>query len=315
MLLSSTAVCFLWAALSYAVLGLAFLIIQTLRSPKSEPKISECRAWLECLLKNGYVGENLLFRDKNKNRFIRFEKYTDSNGNAGLALTFPKIGWGKELLLNLKNYSESRCLKFSTLEENEPYARVETGGNTDEAFTLCQMIWTELYRFDEKAAIFLKVGDLSSVHELMGRTVQIDGYGVEVQKRTVRYMKARMKHVGLPWLAPTSFLGVVGFACLIVLSGVVFVASLVGLPFSTLMTLDDPPSWQLELGPVSLEGSAASLIFFVAYLLTLEIFRRCMRYSTINWQQRSRIETFLHAPKRPIAIAIPIAVVLIWSGS
>jgi len=94
----------------------------------------------------------------------------------------------------------------------------------------------------------------------------------------------------------------------------VFLTALVGLPLSTLMAVGDPPGWQLELGQVELQGSKASLIFFVAYLSSFEVLRRCMRIRLVDTHRRLRAAKFLRRPSGLLLIAIPIAVVVVWLG-
>ena len=82
MSINSLAVWFLSAALCYVVVLLTAIVVQAVRSREEEsPEFSEAKFFLWCLLKNGYDGEIVLFRDTRKRRFIRFEKYID-NGDA-----------------------------------------------------------------------------------------------------------------------------------------------------------------------------------------------------------------------------------------
>ena len=112
MSLSSLAVWFLWAALCYVAVGLAGLSVQASRCRNENPEFSEIKIWLWCLLRNGFDGENVLFHDDRKRRFIRFEKYTDDDGISGIELTFPEIGWGEELLPRLRTHAEHKGLTF-----------------------------------------------------------------------------------------------------------------------------------------------------------------------------------------------------------
>lgn len=315
MSLSSLAAWFLWAALCYEVV-LAANILQVARSRNKDPDFREIKIWLWCLLRNGYDGENVLFRDKRHRRFIRFQKYTDDSGAPGIELTFPEIAWGKELVPRLRAYAEQKGLTFRASDENEPdYAHVKLGDDIGEAFALCQVIWHRFYGFTPQAPYLRQIGDLSDINELVDIAVQSQLSDAESKQRWNRYLNARLEHTGQRWLqAKSSTDSMPRLGGYLFVSAVGFLAALVGLPVSTLLTLGDPPSWQLELGPIGLQGSNTSLVFFFVYLFSFEVIRRCMRSVTINRRKMTRIELVFHAPKHTVLFAIPISVVLVWLG-
>ena len=308
----SLAVWFLSAALCYVAVVLAASVVIVLRSHEAIPEFSEIKLWLWCLLNNGYDGENVLFRDRQKRRFIRFEKYTDNGVAPGIKLTFPEIGWGEEFLPRLRDYAEKKGLAFKASEGSETeYTHVMVGDDINAAFALCLMIWTKFYGFGECAPCLGQTGDLSSINELVDAAVQPSD--VESEERHLRYWNTRLKHAGLQWLQSTSLTGFkTAVGVLFFWSGMGFVVALVGLPVSTLVTLGDPPGWQLDLGQMVFQGNWTSLVFFVLYLLSIAVLLRLLRFPLINRQKMTGAEKILHAPKQTVFVAIPAAVVLVW---
>lgn len=314
MSLSSLAIWFLSAALCYVVVVLVASVVIVLMSREENPEFSEIKLWLRCLLKNGYDGENVLFLDTQKNRFIRFEKYTDIGATPGIKLTFPEIGWGEEFLSRLREYAEHKGLALRTSKGSEPdYTHVKVGDDVNAAFDLCRMIWTKFYGFAERAPWFPQTGDLSSINELVDASVQSQPSDVESEERHLQYFNARLRHAGLQWLQATSLTGVkTAVGVFFFWSGMGFVLALVGLPVSTLVTLGDPPGWQLDLGQIVFQGNWTSLVFFVLYLLSIAAWLRFRRFPLINRQNVTGAEKILHTPKQLVFVTIPVAVLLVW---
>ena len=175
------------------------------------------------------------------------------------------------------------------------------------------MIWSGFYGFSEAARYLRQVGDLSDIGELMDDAAPSQ-YSAEGRQRWNRYTNARLRHTGLGWLQATDVAGLWRFGAPTLVSGLSFMAALVGLPLVTLLSLDDLPAWQVELGPIGLQGSKASLILFCVYLVSNEVFRRCMRFPLIDRKSMTRMEEVLRAPKQTVVVAIPVAVVLVWLG-
>ena len=174
MSLSSIAIWFLWAALCYEAVLIAVIVLTWRFEEEERPEPSRIKYWLYCLLRNGYDGESVLFRDKRNRRFIRFQKYTDIGAGAGVELTFPEIGWGEEFLPELKAYCERKGLAFTASEsDGAGYAHVRLGNDVDQAYALCHMIWTKFYGFLEHDKYVCHKGDLSTIQELVDNITEL----------------------------------------------------------------------------------------------------------------------------------------------
>lgn len=312
MALGSMAEWFLVAALCYVVALLVFVGIGVVKDRKEAPAFQVIRYWLGCLLKNGYDGEAVIFRDTAKSRFIRFEKYTDAAGSTGIRLTFPTKGWGEPLLPKLRQHAERKGLVLEGPDGTGPgYAQIPFGSDLDGAFALCRTIWTEYFGFDEQSDFLGQPFELSTVDELLGNGARPSED--ERKKRYLRHVNARLKHVGLGALQATSLQSFyVGVGFLILLGGLGFAIALVGLPVAVLSALGDPPDWRIEFWDIGLQGSTTGLVLFCLYLLAGALIYRLLRISLIDRQSGSHFEWAFHAPKRFVFACIPVAVVLIW---
>lgn len=317
MSISNFALWFLWAAPLYVLIALIVIIATTAKSGRENPDISEIEIWLWSLLRNGFDGETVLFRQERTGRFVRFEKYVDAGGVAGIALTFPEIRWGREYLPRLRAYCEDHGLSFQGSTDEglgeKGYARVKFGRDVKGAFALSKKLWTEFYCYGEHDGYLRQVGDFSTVGELTDfpqRTMNRP----ELMERFFRYLNARLKHTGMPWLRVNSGYGLFGFAALTLGAAVAVLAAIVGLPISTPLSLSESPGWQMEFGSIRAEGSRVSLAFFFMYLLSFKVLRQCLRIGLFHPQGTTRIEKIVLAPKRLVFVAIPIAVVIIWLG-
>lgn len=308
----SLPVWFLAAALCYVVVLLAFVGVRAVKDRGEAPEFSDIEFWLRCLLKNGYDGESVIFRDTAKSRFIRFEKYTDPEGSPGIELTFPEIGWGEEHLTKLRDLAASKGLAFRGSDGAGPaYAHIPFGGDLDEAFAFCRAIWTEQFGLNEQSEYLRQTGDQSTIEELLGTIDQPSE--AERKARYLRHLNARLKHAGLAWLQDTSLHSLTMMIGVVVpLGGLGFLATLVCLPVAALLGLDDTPDWQLEFGGIGLRGSSEGLILFSLYVLAGAFMSRFMRIALIGSRPKDRIERALLAPRRIVFLLIPVAVVLVW---
>lgn len=93
---------------------------------------------------------------------------------------------------------------------------------------------------------------------------------------------------------------------------VIGVISGVGLPVSILSSRGAASDWMLELGPVSLGGSLASLAFFIIFGISCWTMNR-LRRGRIN-RQYSVWDRRVRTLGRAIGRVLPFAVLLVWAG-
>lgn len=269
MSVSDLAAWVLYAALIYMSAALVVHLVEARRSKGEEPDFSDIETWLRGLLLNGQAGESILFRHERTGRFVRFEKYDDAG--AGIALTFPKIGWGRDHLTRLQAWCESRGLSVQAsvdgLVGGTGYARVAFGGDVASAFALSKTIWAGFYGYGLRDRHSRSFSDYSTAAELT-RFPPATADSATQKERFWRYQIAWMEHVGLGWL------GVTGLLIVSMASVLSLLVSTVGLPVSTLSSLGEPPDWRLGLGPFLTQGSGVSLTFFILYVLSFTVLRR-----------------------------------------
>ncbi len=301
-----------WVLSGVLLHSIALLIVVTISSFRKDvdpPPFSEIEIWLGSLLRNGHGGQTILFRHSRSGRFLHFEKYADAGG--GIALTFPEIRWGREFVARLKAYCDDHGLPYrdSTAAGRgaEGCARIDVGNNLERALALSRTIWHDFFGYGEHDGHNRAVDDLLNPAEMMAVPQRALSRSEQIERFCAK-TRARLSHIGLSWL------GLFGFAAALLVAGLSTIAMLIGLPAATLLSLGDPPDWQIAIGPIQAQGSNVSLTFLIVYLVSYLSMRRCMRVRLIDWQNWNRVEAIVHRPKWLVFHAMPIAVILVWLG-
>ena len=298
--------------LFYIGFALTIHVIETFRSDDDEPNISDIEYLLRNLLLNGYGGECLLVRHTRTGRFVRFEKQGDGGVGGGIALTFPEIRWGGRHLPRLRAYCDNHDLPIRPSSDHEVRragsTQVDFGSDIAAAVALAKTIWTEFYRYDLGEPQTCTSGDCSTMAELtLPPAAEVSPK--RQKERIARYWRAHARHSGLGWL------GLNGFRAVFAFVGLGCVVAPFALPIATLLSIGEPPDWQVALGSVEAQGSAASLAFFILYIVSFAGLRRFQWRRPIIPHRLSRISRLVMAPIRTLCFAMPSAVILVWLGN
>jgi hypothetical protein len=87
--------------------------------------------------------------------------------------------------------------------------------------------------------------------------------------------------------------------------------SFVGLAVSTLLSIDAPPDWTASLGRANLNGSIASLLFFVAFFASAPLASFHQRPPHLLQSLLLRLYGY---GRILFGLTLPIAVLLVWAG-
>lgn len=312
--MSSFIIVFLWLAPLYALAGVASVIIQTERSPTPwrRKDFADVKPWFAILLRRGYKGGHVLLVDAPSGRSLRFRKYIRAKGDYGLELCFPTADWATEYWQRIQAHCEEVGLRNrveTEVMDGSPNGvlLIDCERNTDRAYSLALTIWTEIFDLPIRGW-YEREGDGISVRDEL-----IDSPDhrrlTEQEVSELRWSKIRRDLRERIGISPA---GVYYVSGLMVLTMV----AIVGLAFATLVSIGDPPSWSVEAGSLTVGGSIPSVIFFLLHIITwVALFRFIRRMKKPQMKASTLYENLYMTGLGFIVIALPVTVIMVWTGA
>ncbi len=305
-------VVFLWLVPAYALAGVVSVFIETEMAPTPwrGKDFSDVKTWLGILLRKGYQRGHILITHGPSGRSLRFRKYIRDKGNFGIELCFPKMDWATEYWPMIQAFCEKAGRHYRVETETldgspNEVLLIDCEQETDRAYDLALTIWTRFFNLPTRGWYEREGHGIAVRDELIDDPDQTRPSKQE--KNEQLWTKVRKDLRDRAGISPE---GAIYASGLLVLG----LFAIVGLPIATLNSIGDPPSWSVDAGILTVGGSTTSLIFFLMYLLIPVALLRLFKGMKKHRHKRTVYERLYGAGLLFFVIALPIAVVLVWSG-
>jgi len=304
---------FLWLVPAYTLAGVVSIFIETEMAPTPwrGKEFSDVKSWLAILLRRGYQGGHILIAHGPSGRSLRFRKYIRDKGDYGLELCFPNTDWAAEYRPMIQDFCkkagrhyrvETETLDGSTNE----VLLIDCEQETDRAYDLALAIWTRFFDLPARGWYEREGHGIAVRDELIEDPDLTRPSKQEIGEQ--QWDKARKDLRDRAGISPGGAL----YASGLLILGLI---AIVGLPIATVISIGDPPSWSVDAGILAVGGSTTSLIFFLMYMLVGGALLRFIKGMKKTWGKSTVYETVYGEGLRFVVIALPIAVILVWTGA
>lgn len=309
MLVSFSLTAYFWLFLGYVLGVMAWATVDTVRHDRRRySDFSLTKEWLEVVLRRGYDGGYLHLGHEPSGQFMQFRKYIRGKGDYGLELICLGLDWLESTLHEAQSVAERAGLPHRVEQSmirngSRNGVVIDFGQNAAAAYEIGASIWTEVFDLALETPYKAIRGGLSVTDELIDRPDHPPPLESIPAAERLREFDARLRKSGESSIASILFAAVLVLVVLI--SGI-------GFPIAMLLSRGVAPDWSFQLGTIALGGSTASLAFLVVLILSfwglVKIKVGKVRKPKKRWERR------LLLLGRAIAVGLPFAVILAWSG-
>ena len=305
-------VCFLWVVPVYIAAFIVFVWIKAENEPAPwrQKSFADLRRRLAVLLRSGYHEARDRLTHESSGRTVSFRKIIRGDGDFGLELCFTSNDGDAEQWRRLKAHCDQSGLSYRIEPEASDGQRfdvlvVDCGQDVERTCKLAETVWTEILGFQTHDWHGRESGlDIALHNELVDsrshRRYTQEEWAAEHWKGIHRRLRQRNMTLLTVWYT----------VALVPL----FLASTIGLPLSTVMSIGEPHDWSVRLWGFEFSGGFASLIFAVLFSLSSVEFARLARKIGDSTQKMGLGERIFGAGLYVSLIGLPVTVTLLWAG-
>ncbi len=262
-----------------------------------EPTISQ-------LLRSGFRSGQVTIRHEDSKHRLEFRKYIHDVGDYGIELVLPAYKWARKYLPSVQAYCDENGIPYRIRPKRKPRSRevlfVDCGRDSAAAYALAREVWLEIFGLPQNAFFDVDAYGISSYGELVDQPDQKPMSLGDIWRDTVG--KSESPFARTPAGCAVKSLWLLSLP-------VVFL----GLLISVIASHGEAAEWSIALADTKLSGSTAGLIFLCLYLANVAL---CTILG-ISGDQRLRPEHRILARtwRWTVRITLPIAVILVWTGT
>lgn len=309
MLLSFFLTAYFWLFLGFILSAIVGATVHTAaqdRRPYIE--FTLVKVWLEVLLRRGYDGGYLRLGHEPSGQFMQFRKYIRGKGDYSLEILFFGSDWSENTWHKAQAVAEEtgfphRVEALKTTKGSRDGMIIDCGRDTAAAYAIGKSVWTEVFGLTLETPYKAIKGGWSEVDELIDGPDHAPPLDSLPPKEQLKELGARRRKAGEPSL--TAIFSSAALMTAGLISGI-------GFPIAMLLSRGQAPDWSIQLGPASLGGSTASLGFLVVLIVSFWGVR--MIKIGKGEKLKKPLEKRLLWLGRVLALGLPFAVVLAWSG-